>query len=78
MCFERHTKNGREPCASKREPVEQTSVKRAGVDWIKEHPKEFAFYSAGIAQMMNPHFLARHLRWGNMRSSTLGDEESLL
>ena len=41
IAFERHTENGREPCASKREPVERDKCQtKAGVDWIKDHPEE--------------------------------------
>ena len=40
IAFERHTENGREPCASKRKPVERDKCQtKAGVDWIKSIQK---------------------------------------
>ena len=57
IAFERHTEPGREPCASKRKPVERDKCQtKAGVDWIKIIHKEFVSrIPLRIAQMMNPH-----------------------
>ena len=81
IAFERHTQNGRDPCASKREPVERDKCQtKAGVEWIKEHPKEFVVrIPLRIAQMMNPHsFLTRHLRWGNMQGLPRWADEGII
>ena len=81
IAFERHTELGREPCASKRKPVERDKCQtKAGVDWIKAHPKEFVSrIPLRIAQMMNPHsFLTRHLRWGNMQGLPRWMDEGII
>ena len=81
FAFERHTSVGREPCGSKRQPVERDKCQtEAGVEWIKTHPEEFARrIPLRIAQMFNPHsFLTRHLRWGNMQGLPRWVDEAII
>jgi len=65
--YKRHISEGREPCASRRDPVLRDKCQtKAGVEWIKDHPKEFLQrIPLRLAQLLNPHsFLTRHIRWG--------------
>ena len=80
--FKRHIKDGREPCGDKREPALRDKCQtQAGVEWIKDNPKEFAErVPLRIAQMLNPHsFLTRHIRWGYwLRMPRIIDESLVL
>jgi hypothetical protein len=80
--FKRHIKDGREPCGDKREPALRDKCQtHAGVEWIKDNPKEFAErVPLRIAQMLNPHsFLTRHIRWGYwLRMPRIIDESLVL
>ena len=66
--FQRHTKPGRKPCATKKQPVQRDKCQTsAGIDWITANPKEFVQrMPMRVAQLLNPHsFVTRHIRWGN-------------
>ena len=66
--FKRHTEVGRKACAPKKKPVQRDQCQtQAGVEWIKQNPKEFMQrMPMRVAQLLNPHsFITRHIRWGN-------------
>ena len=81
IAYERHTSNGRKPCARRNQPVKRDQCQtQAGVDWIQSNPEEFVRrIPLRIAQMLNPHsFLTRHLRWGNMQGLPHWLDESII
>jgi hypothetical protein len=65
--FNRTRKQGRPACGDRDDAIgRETCQKEAGIEWIKDHPEEFARrMPMRVAQLMNPHsLLTRHLRWG--------------
>jgi len=65
--FGKYLRAGRRPCPRNVPPVRSSKCEvDATVDWITEHPDEFAErIPVRLAQLFNPNsFLTRHIRWG--------------
>ena len=79
--FKRHTKEGRKPCGSKKQPMErETCQTEAGKKWILDNSKEFVSrMPLRVAQLLNPHsFLTRHLRMGFWRGIPQWVDETIV
>ena len=79
--YDRVSKEGRDHCRYKRNPVRQDTCEvRNGTQWIRAHPTAFVTrMPERVAQLVNPHsFLTRHLRWGKWQGMPEWLDEALI